>query len=71
LPPTASTFGTSQTSVPGVVNLAGEFVEKTYGNHEYRKLHATFGKPPGSFQPDPAKLLAKDRSRQKLRAWRL
>ena len=45
---TRSTFGTSQTSVPGVVNLAGEIAERTLGNHEYRKAHATFGKPPGS-----------------------
>jgi hypothetical protein len=59
LPPTASTFGTSQTSVPGVVNLGGEFKEKTYGNHEYRKQHATLGKPPGSFQPDPTKIMPK------------
>jgi len=59
LPPTASTFGTAQTSLPGVVNLAGEIKDTIYGNHEYKKFHANLGKPPGFLHPDPTKILAK------------
>jgi hypothetical protein len=57
MPPTGSTFGTAQTSLPGVRNLAGDITELNFGHHDYKKTSGTFGKPPGSFAPDPQMIL--------------
>jgi hypothetical protein len=66
VPPTASTFGCAQTSLPGVKNIAGSIADDVAGHHEYKKDHATFGLPPGSFMPDPAKPLGKCSKRSKV-----
>merc|ERR1719456_202501 len=55
LPPTSTTFGLAQTSMPGVGNMDGE----TEGDICPRHGHRTFGKPPGSHQRDPAEFMKK------------
>merc|ERR1719171_2221298 len=54
MPPTASTFKTRSCSVTNLVGATKkeEPVKADLG-------HATFGLPPGSFQPDPKKILQK------------
>jgi hypothetical protein len=59
LPPTASTFGCAQTSIPGVRNIQGVPQHEEYSNHGYQKTHATFGKLPGSYAPMPSEILQK------------
>jgi len=57
VPPSASTFGLSRSV--SVKNIAGELKERHLGHQDYRKSHASLGLPPGSFQPDPTKILGK------------
>jgi len=57
VPPSASTFGLGRSV--SVKNIAGELAEKHKGHMDYRKSHATLGMPPGSFHPDPTKILGK------------
>jgi hypothetical protein len=49
IPPTASTFGQAGTSHPGSTNIAGDSKDKIVSD----KTGRTFGKHPGSYQPDP------------------
>jgi len=49
IPPTASTFGQAGTSHPMSTNIAGDSSKKIVDNKNGR----TFGKHPGSYQPDP------------------
>eukprot|EP00746_Dinoflagellata_sp_MGD_P161773 gnl/MRDRNA2_/MRDRNA2_89045_c0_seq1.p1 gnl/MRDRNA2_/MRDRNA2_89045_c0~~gnl/MRDRNA2_/MRDRNA2_89045_c0_seq1.p1 ORF type:complete len:277 (+),score=85.39 gnl/MRDRNA2_/MRDRNA2_89045_c0_seq1:87-917(+) len=49
IPPTASTFGQAGTSHPMSTNIAGDSKEKVVTD----KVGRTFGKHPGSYQPDP------------------
>jgi len=49
IPPTASTFGQSGTSHPMMTNIAGDSQDKIVPD----KTGRTFGKHPGSYQPDP------------------
>jgi hypothetical protein len=53
MPPSASTFKTRSCSVTNLVGAVAK--EPTLGKSE--SGHATFGMPPGSFQPDPKKIL--------------
>jgi len=54
MPPSASTFKTKSCSV---MNLVGAMDKETVLSKS--ESHATFGMPPGSFQPDPKKILQK------------
>jgi hypothetical protein len=65
MPPTASTFATRSASV---TNLTGKMAkEKPLGKSaSVKEGHATFGLPPGSFQPDPTKILQKCASQPKV-----
>merc|ERR1719217_288556 len=53
IPPTASTFGQAGTSHPIMTNIAGGTQEKIVPNKSGR----SFGKHPGSYQPDPQSFL--------------
>jgi len=55
LPPTATTFGLAQTSLPGVANIDGRAGDKIVPDKSSR----TFGKQPGSYQPDPSEYMKK------------
>jgi len=57
MPPTASTFKTRSCSVTNLVGAIEK--EKPAGLNKSESGHATFGMPPGSFQPDPKKILQK------------
>jgi len=57
VPPSASTFGLGRSQ--SVKNIAGELLETHKGHLDHRKDHATLGLPPGSFHPDPTKILGK------------
>jgi len=62
IPPTASTFGQAGTSHPMMTNIAGDTQEKIVANKSGR----TFGKHPGSYQPDPQGFLKKGDKNQKV-----
>jgi len=64
LPPTASTFGCAQTSIPGVRNIQGVHQFEEYSNHGYQKTHATFGMLPGAYAPNPGQILQKGSKQQ-------
>jgi len=65
MPPSASTFATRSASV---TNLGGAMKkEAPLGRSaSVKQTHQTFGLPPGSFQPDPAKILQKCASMPKV-----
>lgn len=56
MPPSASTFGTRSASV---TNLTGAMAKEKPKGLVRADTHSTFGLPPGSFQPDPKKILSK------------
>jgi len=62
IPPTASTFGQAGTSHPIMTNIAGETQEKIVPNKSGR----SFGKHPGSYQPDPQSFLKVGDKSQKI-----
>merc|ERR1719235_2855326 len=49
IPPTGTTFGQAGTSHPMLMNLSGEAQDRLVS----QKKSKTFGKAPGSLQPDP------------------
>jgi hypothetical protein len=55
IPPTATTFGLAQTSLPGVANIDGGAGDKIVPDKGAR----TFGQAPGSYQPDPTAYMKK------------
>jgi hypothetical protein len=62
IPPTASTLGQAGTSHPHSTNIAGDTPEKIVANKDGR----TFGKHPGSYQPDPQTFMKKGDKNQKV-----
>merc|ERR550514_1668439 len=53
LPPTSTTFGLAQSTLPGVGNIDGNADREVCPKHGHR----TFGKAPGSMQRDPAEFM--------------
>jgi len=62
IPPTASTFGQAGTSHPMSTNIAGDTKKKIVENKSGR----TFGKHPGSYQPDPQSFMKSGDKNQKV-----
>lgn len=58
VPPTGSTFGSTNTSKT-VANLGGSLSEPMGGAHQYKKDTATFGKPLGTLKPSTSNPLKK------------